>query len=85
MQHGIELSEFQISIMSNRKGRRYNYIYSKLVTDANGLSGFIAYCLYKQEKIAWIEDFRKKNTMILRLLIKRYMMVFLKRRSMNII
>lgn len=61
MQHGIELSEFQISIMSNRKGRRYNFIYSKLVTDANGLSGFIAYCLYKQEKIAWIEDFRKKH------------------------
>lgn len=84
MQHGIELSEFQISIMSNRKGRRYNFIYSKLVTDANGLSGFIAYCLYKQEKIAWIEDFKKK-TMTLRLLIKRYMMVFLKRRSMNII
>lgn len=59
MQHGIKLFVFQISIMSQKKGRRYNFIYSKLVTEANGLSGVIAYCLYKQEKIAWIEDFKK--------------------------
>ena len=50
--------------MSKQKGRRYNFIYSKLVTDANGLSGFIAYCLYKQEKIAWIEDFKKSHNNI---------------------
>ena len=50
--------------MSKQKGRRYNFIYSKLVTDDNGLSGFIAYCLYKQEKIAWIEDFKKTHNNI---------------------
>lgn len=61
MQHGIELFVFQISIMSKQKGRRYSYIYSKLVTDPNGLTGVIAYCLYKQEKIAWIEDFKKSH------------------------
>jgi hypothetical protein len=47
--------------MSKQKGRRYSYIYSKLVTDPNGLTGVIAYCLYKQEKIAWIEDFKKSH------------------------
>ena len=64
MQHGIKLFEFQISIMSKQKGRRYNFIYSKLVTEDNGLNGFIAYCLYKQEKIAWIEDFKKSHNNI---------------------
>lgn len=48
--------------MSNRRvGRRYNFIYSKLVTDENSFAGFIAYCLYKQRKIAWIETFKKQN------------------------
>lgn len=64
MQHGIKLFEFQISIMSKQKGRRYNFIYSKLVTDDNGLTGFIAYSLYKQEKIAWIEGFKKSHNNI---------------------
>lgn len=61
MRHGIKLFVFPISIMTKQKGRRYNFIYSKLVTDANGLSGFIAYCLYKQEKIAWIEGFKRSH------------------------
>ena len=51
-------------MMPKQKGRRYNFIYSKLVTDDNGLSGFIAYCLYKQEKITWIEDFKKAHNNI---------------------
>lgn len=47
--------------MSKPKGRRYNYIYSKLVTAENGLTGFVAYCLYKQKKVAWIEQFKKSH------------------------
>ena len=47
--------------MNKHKGRRYNYIYSKLVTKEHGLTGFIAYCLYKQEKIVWIEEFQEKH------------------------
>lgn len=43
--------------MGRQKGRCYNYIYSKLVTEEAGLRGFIAYCLYKQEKIAWIQQY----------------------------
>lgn len=50
--------------MAKQKGRRYNYIYSKLVTQENGLTGFVAYCLYKQEKIQWIEEFRKTHNNI---------------------
>lgn len=47
--------------MSKQTGRRYNYIYSKLVTEKNGLTGFVAYCLYKQTKVAWIEKFKKSH------------------------
>nr|WP_315097738.1 hypothetical protein [uncultured Porphyromonas sp.] len=47
--------------MAKQKGRRYNYIYSKLVTKEHGLTGFIAYCLYKQEKVVWIEEFKEKH------------------------
>lgn len=47
--------------MSKPKGRRYNYIYSKLATEENGLTGFVAYCLYKQQKVAWIEQFKKSH------------------------
>ena len=47
--------------MSKQKGRRYNYIYSKLVTEKYGLTGCIAYCLYKQEKVNWIEKFKEEH------------------------
>ncbi|ERJ87833.1 hypothetical protein HMPREF1989_00526 [Porphyromonas gingivalis F0566] len=48
--------------MSKPKGRRYNYIYSKLVTTENGLTGFVAYCLYKQKKVAWIKQFKQTHS-----------------------
>ena len=47
--------------MPKQKGRRYNFIYSKLVTKEHGLTGFIAYCLYKQKKVAWIENFKEEH------------------------
>ena len=47
--------------MGKKSGREYNYIYSKLVTRENGLCGFVAYCLYKQKKVDWIDNFTKRN------------------------
>lgn len=41
--------------------RVYNYIYSKLVKDDNDLVGLIAYALYKQHKIEYIESFKADN------------------------
>lgn len=60
MKSGIESYALK-KYMSKPKGRRYNYIYSKLVTEENGLTGFVAYCLYKQEKVAWIKQFKQSN------------------------
>lgn len=41
--------------------RNYNFIYSKLVQDEYDITGHIAYAIYKQQKIAHIEDFKKDN------------------------
>lgn len=41
--------------------KKYNYIYSKLVEGEGDFVGHIAYSLYKQDKIAYIEDFKNKN------------------------
>ena len=41
---------------------RYNWVYKELVTNDGDVSGALAYMLYKQEKIAFIENFvAKKN------------------------
>lgn len=39
----------------------YNFIYSKLVVDAEDLVGLIAYGLYKREKIEFITKFKEDN------------------------
>lgn len=41
--------------------RKYNFIYSKLVEDNDDVVGHIAYSLYKNEKIEFIEIFKEKN------------------------
>lgn len=38
--------------------KKYNFIFSKLVHDENDLVGLIAYALYKQHKIEFIESFK---------------------------
>lgn len=40
---------------------RYNWVYKELVANQGDVSGALAYILYKQEKIAFIEDFFSKN------------------------
>ena len=40
--------------------RKYNFIYSKLVEDNDDVVGHIAYSLYKNEKIEYIETFKEK-------------------------
>lgn len=37
---------------------RYNFIYSRLVTQPNDIIGIIAYARYKQQKIEWIGKFK---------------------------
>jgi hypothetical protein len=41
--------------------RKYNFIYSKLVEDNDDVVGHIAYSLYKNEKIEFIETFKEKH------------------------
>ena len=41
--------------------RRYNYIYSRLVTGETDIVGHIAYALYKAEKVAFIEKYKQDN------------------------
>lgn len=41
--------------------KQYNYIYSQLVKDKNDVVGMLAYSIYKQHKIEFIEDFKKKK------------------------
>ena len=41
--------------------REYNYIFSRLVADKNDLVGLIAYGIYKQHKIEFIQSFKDKN------------------------
>lgn len=42
--------------------RKYNYIYSKLVESETDLKGIIAYSLYKQAKIKFIQQHKTKNS-----------------------
>lgn len=41
--------------------RSYNFIFSKLVRDENDLIGLIAYGIYKQHKIQFIESFKRSH------------------------
>ena len=41
--------------------RRFNYIYSKLVSGETDIVGHIAYALYKAEKVAFIERYKQDN------------------------
>lgn len=41
--------------------REYNFIYSRLVQSESDMIGHIAYSLYKNEKISWIEGRKKDN------------------------
>ncbi|HCN11709.1 MAG TPA: hypothetical protein DIS75_05130 [Chryseobacterium sp.] len=41
--------------------RKYNYIYSKLVEGETDLIGLVAYGLYKNNKIEYLQNFKKKN------------------------
>ena len=41
--------------------RNYNFIYKKLVKGKADIIGHIAYALYKDEKIAYIENFKKEK------------------------
>lgn len=44
----------------NLMPRSYSYIYSKLVDGKGDIIGYIAYALYKSEKITFITDFKSK-------------------------
>lgn len=41
--------------------RQYNYIYKQLVEDRGDIIGHIAYALYKEDKIEYINQFRKEH------------------------
>ena len=41
--------------------KQYNYIYSRLVKDQNDVVGMLAYSIYKQHKIEFIENIKKKK------------------------
>ena len=41
--------------------RKYSFIYSKLVTENNGIIGLLAYAIYKRQKIEHINTFKKDN------------------------
>lgn len=41
--------------------QRYNWIYKELVKSKNDVSGALAYVLYKNDKIAYIESFAKDH------------------------
>ena len=41
--------------------KKYNYIYGKLVSSPEDVIGLLAYSIYKQHKIEFIEDFKKKK------------------------
>lgn len=42
--------------------RQYNFIYSKLVLGSDDFVGQIAYSIYKQDKINFIEKFKQENS-----------------------
>ena len=41
--------------------KQYNYIYSQLVSSPEDVIGLLAYSIYKQHKIEFIEDFKNKK------------------------
>lgn len=41
--------------------RKYNYIYKQLVEDRGDIIGHIAYALYKEDKIEYINKFKKEH------------------------
>lgn len=41
--------------------RKYNYIFSKLVDNETDLIGLVAYGLYKNNKIEFLQNFKEKN------------------------
>lgn len=43
------------------KDQVYNYIYSKIVLDEADIIGYVAYSLYKQEKIEFIQTFKSQH------------------------
>lgn len=48
-------------VVAESKNPNYNWIYERLVQDENDLVGAIAYVLYKQQKIEFIEGVKKEN------------------------
>lgn len=42
--------------------RKYNYIYSRLVEGKGDIIGYIAYALYKEAKIEYINRFKEENS-----------------------
>lgn len=41
--------------------RKFNFIFRELVTDNKDFIGLIAYTVYKRQKIAYLDDYYKKN------------------------
>lgn len=41
--------------------KKYNFIYRKLVQDRDDIVGHVAYSLYKENKIQFIENFKKEH------------------------
>ena len=41
--------------------RRYSFIYNNLVHNSNDFIGLVAYSIYKQEKIQYIQNFEKEK------------------------
>ena len=41
--------------------RKYNYIYKLLVEDRGDIIGHIAYALYKEDKIEYINKFKEEH------------------------
>ena len=41
--------------------RKYNYIYKQLVEDRGDIIGHIAYALYKEDKIEYINKFKEEH------------------------
>ena len=41
--------------------RNYSFVYNKVVHDDADIIGHIAYSMYKDEKIRFIEDFKNKH------------------------
>lgn len=57
----LEASSPETNALEMTAETGYNYIYRSLVNDENDIIGIIAYSFYKQQKIEYIEDFRRKH------------------------